>query len=921
MRLQLLLFILMTAWSGRLGAQTHTVQGRVVDTAGQPLPYVTVALLDPADSTLAHYGISGSDGRFQIKTVGEGQYLLQAASMEVQTYYRSLQIPGEAETGTLYLQPRQHVLNEVTFSAEKLPLMLKGDTIEYNAGAYRTRPDAVVEDLLKKLPGVEVDRDGNLKAQGKQVSKVLVDGKEFFGNDPKVATKNLPADAISKVQVFDGKTDAALFTGIDDGEREKTINLELKDGKKMGYFGSLQAGAGSDERYKLDGKVYRFRKHTQFAALAMANNINEFGFTLDDYLNFQGGLASLMDGGGNVRIRINAEDNLPLNFGNPVYGLIHSGAGGLNYTWQASRNRRLNISYLGNGADKRLNEDAITRSLTREGQFEREERASDHSTNAAHRLNLNMRYDPDSTVLLSLGGSAALLNNTQDYHALISSIAEGVPVNSLDATRQEYGRALQTNGNLSLTKKWKGKIPVLKVSGQASYRSSMNNTDWTNLLLVTGDQPLTDRQFQDDETSRLAYSGAVSTVYSAGKGFFAEVKAEAGTDVDVLNRRQGLPGKQEVVVDSLSPDFSRQYRFVRPGLSLQRAGRREQFRLGLAMEWGASSSMLAMAGGSRDEQTESTTSWLLPSLMWRREMGRGNSLTINYEAQVQPAAARQMLPVANIADPLQRFTGNRLLRPEYGHEVHLTFVRFDEFNFSSFFVNLRGQYTEDKINWSRTIYPDLRQELTLVNVPRDYSVESRVEYSTPVRKLGITVTGSWAERYSNGITVIDQENNKTVSWNHEFELRLANRKKTKWDVQAGSRLSYTTANYSLRSQLNNRFYNLTHFAELSYRPTNRWYFAVVADIASYYGQAFVENVNIPLLKAEAAYYFLKYNRGALVFNAFDLLNSNTGLQRVAEMNYLMERHSNIISQYFMLSFRYRLSKAEGGGGNVIKIGR
>jgi hypothetical protein len=202
MRKQVLTLILLFISSSLL-AQHQTLRGIVMDEKGSPLSYVSAALLHPEDSTLAYFGISDNSGNFEIKNVAPGKYDLQLAFLGYQTKFIAVEIPlvNGSDLGAFIMQPRPVNLNEIEVKAERVPLQLKGDTVEYNAGAYKTQPDASAEDLLKKLPGVEVDQAGNIRAQGEGVKQVLVDGKEFFSSDPKVATKNLPADAIDKVQV------------------------------------------------------------------------------------------------------------------------------------------------------------------------------------------------------------------------------------------------------------------------------------------------------------------------------------------------------------------------------------------------------------------------------------------------------------------------------------------------------------------------------------------------------------------------------------------------------------------------------------------------------------------------------------------------------------------------------------------------
>lgn len=282
----LLLFLVGTT---ALHAQI-SLEGQLVDPDNKGLPFATVVLLQGQDSVIAHYGVSDDQGGFKIKGVQKGDYIFQVTALGFESYYKPLELSTNKDLGTVSIARKSEQLKAFEVAAERVPIAIKGDTVEYNAAAFQTRPNAAVEDLLRQLPGVEVDQNGNVKAQGEQVRKVLVDGKEFFGDDPKMATKNLPADAIDKVQVFDKKSEMAEFSGIDDGERNKTINLELKEDKKNGYFGKVTGGYGTDNRYAGKFNVNRFSKNTQFSALGMGNNTNEQGFSFEDYIGLMGGI-------------------------------------------------------------------------------------------------------------------------------------------------------------------------------------------------------------------------------------------------------------------------------------------------------------------------------------------------------------------------------------------------------------------------------------------------------------------------------------------------------------------------------------------------------------------------------------------------------------------------------------------------------
>ncbi|MBK8291800.1 MAG: carboxypeptidase-like regulatory domain-containing protein [Flammeovirgaceae bacterium] len=280
--------------------QRFSITGIIADTLSSPLPSSTIMLLNSKDSTLVNFGVSDAKGNFEIKNVNKGDYLLKVTFVGYMPHTQRVTAPtggSVLELGLIKMKPLTKELESVIVLGEKAPVTVKRDTIEFNAGSFKTNANATVEDLLKKLPGVEVETDGTVRAQGEEVQRVTVDGREFFGRDPKLATRNLPADAIDKVQVFNKKSDQAVFTGIDDGQSEKTINLELKEEKRNGAFGTMMGGVGTEDRFQARASINRFSKGQQLSFLGMGNNINEQGFSIDDYMNFSGGSQQMMSGG------------------------------------------------------------------------------------------------------------------------------------------------------------------------------------------------------------------------------------------------------------------------------------------------------------------------------------------------------------------------------------------------------------------------------------------------------------------------------------------------------------------------------------------------------------------------------------------------------------------------------------------------
>src|SRR5882724_2918540 len=292
-----------------------SVRGILMDTAiRQPVQNATVTVMDAKDSSLIAFSRSEQNGRFTIKGLVTGKFRLLITHVGYRNVSRNFILSDsirEIDLGYLAMSNKSDLLKEVTVTQEVAPVTIKQDTVEFNAGSFKTKSNAVVEDLLKKLPGIQVDKNGTIKANGEEVKKVLVDGKEFFGNDPKIASKNLPADAVDKVQVFDRKSDQSQFTGFDDGNSQKTINLTIKQDKKNGVFGKVIAGAGNDGRYEGRANINQFKGNRQLSLIGMANNTNKQGFAFQDVMNFTGGMSGHGGRGSD-----------PLGSGIPIQGLM-----------------------------------------------------------------------------------------------------------------------------------------------------------------------------------------------------------------------------------------------------------------------------------------------------------------------------------------------------------------------------------------------------------------------------------------------------------------------------------------------------------------------------------------------------------------------------------------------------------------------
>lgn len=901
MRKIVLLFLILAS---RFSFAQQAYNGYVFDEQMKGIPFATVALLEPKDSTMKFFAITTNDGSYQLKNIVYGNYLLQVSFVGYQTTYRSLNIDVNTPSTipAIALKPKTKQLSDVNIEADRIPIQFKKDTVEYDAGAYKTKPDAVAEDLLKKLPGVEVDRAGNVKAMGENVSNVLVDGKEFFSNDPKVATKNLPADAIKKVQVYDRKSEEEELSGMSDGERDKTVNFILKDNKKQAYFGDVQGGIGTNQRFQGSAKAYRFTSKTQLAGLGMINNINQFGFSFQDYLSFSGGLRSFGEGG--ININLGEAGAPPINFGQQVNGLLSSGALGLNLTHEYAKNKRFNVSYMGNGVDRDLRESIYSKNYFSSNEYIRNASNNSDEKSYSQNINLGWRNKIDSNQNLVNSASIQFNNSTTKQQNYSNNYQNNTIINDLLSVINSESDDIKANVKSNYVRRLNSTWRMLRTSAEINYSNTNNYSYWNNnTQLYENNLQLVDIRDQSQRNEQWKGQWNIGATRHIKGNIYVDPNISLGLNNEILRRSQHNLINAETLIDSLSPYFSRDYTWYRPGLSMKYNTNDIQLNVTLKYELGQLSSKL------NDSSTVSNNiQYILPTIQFDYEYSKGRRLRLHADTRVNAPSASQLLPTVNNSNNLIFSVGNQYLKPEYQSNINLGWMIFDQFSFISFFNSINLTHTKDKITWNRSIDSNLVQHLNAANVNNDYRLRASSEFSSPIRKLKINFNLEISEIWNRGMSYINSIENISNTYTHELTFRIDNRKKEKWDASIGATISLNNAYYSIQKELNNTYTNQVYFLDANYKPNDKWYFAFSADISRYNSQSFDESINIPLLKLEASRYFLKNNRGTLSASVFDLLNKNTGLVRSSEANSIQETRSNIIGRYFMLSFKYRLNQ-------------
>ncbi|HTF18828.1 MAG TPA: outer membrane beta-barrel protein [Chryseolinea sp.] len=889
-------------------AQKMNIQGQVADSLGSPLPGATVILLKPSDSTLVNFGITNAKGAFILNGLSRSRYLLKITFVGQRTYSATVDPPiegGDVQLGIIRMREAKTQLDEVVVQ-DVVPVVVKKDTIEYNATAFKTNPNAVVEDLLKKLPGVEVDNDGNITAQGEQVRRVTVDGKDFFGgSDPKMATRNLPADAIKKVQVHDRKSDQAQFTGIDDGQREKTINLELKPEKRQGAFGNAQAGYGTDDRYQAKAGLNKFSQAQQLSFLGMANNINEQGFGMDDYMNFTGGSQQMASGGG-MRIQVNAGDqgSAPLNMGNRANGIMNTYATGLNFSKTFSKKTELTTSYFFNHLDHDKKQSTYRQNFLEDGEYVYQDLSEQNNTNNNHRLNVMLDHKIDSMNSIRFTAAATYSRTDMNVRTASENVdPEGAMLNSNVSTSDTQGETFSMNSNLLFRHKFAktGRTfstnLLLNVSNDD--RDGTLEADYRNRDAVS--QFI--RQRNEQLTSGLSMGATASYTEPLGDRKYLEASYSLRQNRNDVNRPvYDVDEAGEIFNDSLSNQYSSGYTYQRGSLNFRMNRRKYSLTISAAAQ------TTQLVGNLSRLDTQISRSFLnaVPAVRFNYDFSGTRHLRFDYETTVQEPTIQQLQPVVDNRDQLNPYLGNPALKPAYQQSWRLNFNAFDPGTMITFFTFVDIDYTRNAIT-NAVFNDDFIRTTMPVNVASNTSVNTHATVGFPINpiKSRVSITGTW--RQTHGQNVIDAASYDITQSRTGGNVRYDFQYRELLMINLGARLNYQTTSYEF-DQPDQRYFNTTYNAEATLSFLRNYQLVSSCEYLIYENQSTGYHQAIPLFNVSVSRFLLKNKTGELRLSASNLLDKVLGVSQTSSVNYVERVTSNSLGRYFMVSFIYALNK-------------
>jgi len=899
----------------------HDVRGTVVDSAGAVVEGAMVVALALPDTILTRFALSDGSGRFLLKRVPPGAYLLQVTMVGRQTVREPLTVAAPeggataVDAGTIRLQVLAVEMEALVVSVDHVPFVSRRDTLDYNALAFEVRPNATVEELLARLPGIEVDTDGTIRAQGETVRKVLVDGKEFFGTDPTVATRNLPAAAVERIQVYDKESDMAEFTGIADGQEERTINLELRPDARRGVFGQVTSGLGGGlqpsavieaqpdgrTRYHQALNINRFSPTTQLALLGGANNVNEAGFAWGDFVNFSGGAQGAHGAQGRGAIQLGGGRN---------DGFTETLALGLNANHDFAPERWVRTSYVVTGLDNTQKQTTQQQQLLGSAVSALQSSAADQVTeNTTHRLDLNAQYgfseghDLRLRGNLNVGSSAMTSLSSNETTTLDGRVQNtGVSSNVVDGSdlggsaRLTWRKRLSDDGRSVVGEAWTS-IQEPELNGDLETSTGVAPRGGGDLVV----QDLFQEQSRTGRT--LSMSQRLSLTQPLGGSFVLEAFGERRAvdeeqDNSVFDVGSGTP----ILNDVLSSAFERTYSYLESGLRLSRNTESRRMVLGLEVQ----RSNLDGTILDRDEHIENGYTHVLPSADFRLQFTDDKTLTFRYTTSTREPSMTELQPFADNTNPIRTYIGNPNLTPEYTHAFNADYRFFDQFSFVNLFTYVRFSYTNDDIVQSRMSDERAIQTVMPVNIDHSWSANGGVTYGRPIRPLGARINVNYGTDYTRGVELLNGGRNDSRVWRNVVDASVDNRDKAVFDVRAGARFGFNDVEYTLNQELNQSYLDRTFYANGRLYHGTAWTFTTSFNYRLYDDAVFgAGDRNVAMLQAGIARRAMN-DRIQVELLGFDLLDQNKGVTYTNGASYIQERRTESLGRYVMLRVTYRL---------------
>lgn len=878
-----LLFMAFLLLLGHLGAaQTLVFTGTISAGEAENLPSATVKLLSAHDSAAVATTVTDVDGRFiLVDSFPQSSYILKASYMGYRDAYRHLVVIQESDTisvGTLKLRASAIHLQEVTITERRDPIVVTEDTIEYRVESFPTMPHANVESLLRKIPGLEVGRDGSINAGGEPVARIYVNGKEAFGNDLQLITQNFPAEAIDKVQIIDDKSHSDRFSSMESGQTAKAINIQLKPDYQKMRFGSISGGIGDNERYAGEGKYNRFNNGNQLTAIGRSNNIN----------------------------------NLDLNgFGTPqtpeaMEGLSTSHSGAINFFKNLSERFSVNGSYHGHASEDIFDSHLTRQTFLPDGIATFSDRNEQTTETIGHQAVTGMVYtDSSNSLRITVSG------NLSDITSSGRSLRQSQSPDLANGYTGERDYAIDNanasgNGLFFYGHKFKRRGRTISVDADYSLNDNRLENASNNQTLYLDGTIDSQNQLNAQSNHSAGYRATVSYTEPFGrrqqvKVFYSLSDRQAKSPVNFFDYSEGIPLLNTERSNAVQSDFS----YQQAGVTYQFKGKGLTFSAGSDVQ----EATLSRKHFEDDGRFDQTFQSVLPHALLAIKLSNHSRLNIRYNTAVREPSLNELQPLESWTDPLNIYLPNPNLRPEYTHQGHINFTTAGRRS-KSFFLSasVRGSYVSNPITHAVTIEEQQRRRTQYVNTESAHSAAGNIHMTVPIQKLNSSLKVVSFTSYRGNINFVNglESPRDEVSYGGNIAYGYVYKEILDFNLFASCKI--TSLKNSAVTPPSQMFFETMYSAEAETITFKRIRIGGSFSYLRLQNPAFHFDEYFPMLNVALGIFLSKKQAAELSIAGNNILSHPTAAQQSADVNFTEQRiNETILGRFFMIRFIYHFN--------------